>query len=289
MAHAVLIVISTIITIIALFLIFIYIKSKNFRTKFYNFLFNIIFTSSIALNNIIRLIPASDTSQVEASGACKFQAFILTVLDKLMMILITDYSIISFLGMFKFEYYSANTKWLFIILVSISSLLSIILAIIFINIDVIDPKDEFCYVNTRNNVKISVDSVVTGLLFLINLFCLVRILFKLYKLKKEENISNEKGKGSFRLHFIRFSVNLTIIIILFIFLLLLITKNLSFLDIGKDIVYIILCLIVGLFFTINTELLKEIKNTLKCSNNEDKTRSIEDSLSEEGPNNPSSD
>ena len=109
MAEAIVYIINVIITFIAICLIMTYSINKKFSSL--PFYYNIIFTLSISINNIARLIPAargdgknSKEEGKEESIVCKIQVFSLTFLDKFMLVLMTSYSIISFIGIFKREF-----------------------------------------------------------------------------------------------------------------------------------------------------------------------------------------
>ena len=111
------IVICTIMIIFAILLIIVYSKEKylsgNTNTvdmlKLYNSYFNIFFFFFIFLNNLIRLIPDAltvDTVKGEddnltADFLCYCQAFMVNLLDKLILSLMTIYSINNYLRVFK--------------------------------------------------------------------------------------------------------------------------------------------------------------------------------------------
>ena len=184
-----------------------------------------------------------------------------------MLTLMTVFSIISYLGIFKQEFYKKNEKLLFIILPIISLIICTICSIIFY-MQKVTNKSQFCYVGTDNHLKKLVDSIVTGILFIINLFCLIMILSRIIALRNEN--LNEGRMDSYKHHLVRFSLGLIINLITFIYVLLIINKLLQFL-IGyvKDLIYILITLAVELFFTINTELIKYIKKIFHCGNDID--------------------
>ena len=268
MPELVLIIISAIITTIAIFISIVYCRNKKFRS--FPFYFNIMFTFSIAANNIIRLLPVSnetsqkyqDKSKNNPSIMCKIQAIFLTFLDKYMLTLMTVYSIIAFIGFFRVESFKIYQKSLFFILTIISILISGVCTIIFYQPDIDnnseDNDSEYCYVKIDYIIKIWVDSIVTSILFLINLFCITRILMKVSQLRKEtsKSLTPERENG-FDNHWFRFIIDLIINIIVFGYVLLLINKQLPQ-NWAKDLIYIILCLVVELFYTINSALIRYI-------------------------------
>ena len=85
MSHPVLIIISVIIAIFAIFLIIIYSIKRQFRA--FPCYFNILFTLILAFDNIIRLIPegkgTGEDKEKPKAILCHIQAFSLTLFDKL--------------------------------------------------------------------------------------------------------------------------------------------------------------------------------------------------------------
>jgi len=265
MASLHLFIISGIISLITIFLIIIYSVNKHFRS--YPFFFNIIITLSIAFDNIIRLIPIDDKGSEDISILCQIQAFALTFFDKLMLTLMTVFLIISYLGIFKQDFYKKNEKLLFIILLIFSLIICTTCTIIF-SFPKINNKSEFCYVETENIVKKWVDSIVTGLLFIISLFCIIKILSRIIVLRNENKVMGRED--SYNHHLVRFTIGLFIYLITFIYVLLIINKLLKFLDsYVRDLIYILIGLAVELFFTINTELIRYIKKIFSCEKDND--------------------
>ena len=286
MAEAILYVISVIITIIAICLIITYSINKKFRAL--PFYFNIIFTLSIAINNILRLIPAARGDGINSkdegkkeSIQCKIQAFALTFLDKFMLVLMTSYSIIAFMGLFKKEFSKNHQNLTFIILIIISIIISLVCTIIFYS-QAISDRSYFCYVETKNNVKQIVDTIVTSILLAINLICIVSMLIKIIILKIESK--DHQGIGNSVLyHLARFIFSFFINLITFVYVILLINKLMPFDNFVKDLIYILLCLIVELFFTVNSELIREIKKIITCQkiNEDDNQNENEDEISDD--------
>ena len=259
------------IAIIAILLIIIYSTNKKFRS--FPCYFNIIFTLTITLDNLIRLIPSGKGDKnkqdiiTEKTLACKMQAFTLTMFDKLMLTLMTSYSIIAYLGSYKLQFYKKKEKLIFIILTGISLVISIITTIIFY-LQGISDRSQFCYVETKNIVKQRVDTIVTAFLFAITLFCIIKVLINIYYLKKERENDTREARKAINYHFCRFIFDFFISSITFIYVILLINKIINIQDESKafikDLIYVLLCLIVELFFTINIELIREVKRIITC-------------------------
>ena len=248
-----------------LLLIFIYIKNKQ---KNYLKYFNIFFCISIFLNNIIRAIRNDGTLE-ENNFWCKFQAILLTISDKLIICLINNYSLIFYFGVLKTSFYTNNQKKICVVLVIISLLISIILAIIFVNIGGYGYLNEFCYVNTSDNLKITLDSIITGILFILSLFCLICTLLQLIKMKNR--ITNSKANYlavNIKYHIIRFGLYIIANIVLFTFILLIINDKLPWGSFLKDLIYILLYLIVEILYTLNKTILEEIKRLFTCKKND---------------------
>ena len=267
-------VICGLIVLFNIFLVFIYIKSKFNSYPYY---FNIFFCVTISLNNIIRLITGERKADEEVSAACKAQAIFLTFSDKLILACVCSYSFINYLGMTRTEFYKNKEKVIFIVLAVISILISIISTIIFIS-QGYSTHSHFCYADTSNSVKIISDSIITGILFGVSLLCLIILMVNIIKLKNTLESESSGRSSNIGYHLCRFSFDIIINIALFIYIFLIINKTLSWGSIAKDIIYIILCLIIEVFFTVNKEFIKETKRILTCQkiNTEDNPIATED-------------
>jgi len=267
-------VICGLIVLFNIFLIFIYIKSKFNSYPYY---FNIFFCVTISLNNIIRLITGERKADEETSAACKAQAIFLTFSDKLILACVCSYSFINYLGMTRTEFYKNKEKVIFIVLAVISILISIISTIIFIS-QGYSTHSHFCYADTSNRVKKISDSIITGILFGVSLLCLIILMVNIIKLKNTLESESSGRSSNIGYHLCRFSFDIIINIALFIYIFLIINKTLSWGSIAKDIIYIILCLIIEVFFTVNKEFIKETKRILTCQkiNTEDNPIATED-------------
>ena len=267
-------VICGLIVLFNIFLVFIYIKSKFNSYPYY---FNIFFCVTISLNNIIRLITGERKADEEVSAACKAQAIFLTFSDKLILACVCSYSFINYLGMTRTEFYKNKEKVIFIVLAVISILISIISTIIFIS-QGYSTHSHFCYADTSNSVKKISDSIITGILFGVSLLCLIILMVNIIKLKNTLESESSGRSSNIGYHLCRFSFDIIINIALFIYIFLIINKTLSWGSIAKDIIYIILCLIIEVFFTVNKEFIKETKRILTCQkiNTEDNPIATED-------------
>lgn len=267
------------ITLFTIFLIIIYLISDILKS--YPFYFNIYFCIIITLDNVIRLIPHKKTENEEnPSISCQIQAIILAFFDKLFVASITTYCIINYIIMVRTKLYSEYTLRIYIISIVVGIIISITLTMIFFSKGISNSnlEDDICYVKTSGSLKLILDSIYTGILFLINLFCTSRTLFNILRILKDCEIKNNpQKKKNYKIHFWRFLFNFFLNIITFVYIILLINKKVPFgTNHVKDILYITLCLINELFFTLHEEFYKEMMRILTC-NKVDKYKKNEDS------------
>ena len=263
--HIALIILNIVMAIYGFFIIFMYLKSKIFHS--YPYYFNIFYIVTILLNNLIRLIPKrEEENEFEISIQCYIQGIFLAVLDKYMLCQITSYSLIYFLGSFYNQFFEKNNIVIIISLLEIGFICSLILATVF-SIPGMSVGSQYCYVKTEDNTKFIVDTTFTSILFLISLYCTIRLIVNLIKLKKEK-FANDIKEESVKSHTIRFSFNLVFNIVMYTYVILLILKKIKFqddlLNFLKDMIYILLSYIGEIFFTVNTEVIKETKRIIRC-------------------------
>ena len=257
-----LIVLSALITVAGILIMIIYAKSKIFHS--YPYYFNIFFILTIMLNNLIRLLPGrEDENEFKTSTGCYIQGIILAALDKLMLTQIASYSIIYYLGSFHSEVFERNKLLIFYLLSQIGFAISMILATVF-SFKGMSVNSQYCYVRTRDNTKYIIDTTYTTLLWAISVFCTLRLLINLVKIKKEVAVYNRKAE-SISYHTCRFSFNLVFIILMYLYVDLIINKQLGWMiNWLKDFIYIFLSFVGEVFFTINSEVWKETKRILTC-------------------------
>jgi len=261
-AHPTLIVISALITVAGILIMIIYAKSKIFHS--YPYYFNIFYILTVMLNNLIRLLPGrKEENEFKTSTGCYIQGIILAALDKLMLTQIASYSIIYYLGSFHSEVFERNKLLIFYLLSQIGFAISMILATVF-SFKGMSVNSQYCYVRTRDNTKYIIDTTYTTLLWAISVFCTLRLLINLVKIKKEVAVYNRKAE-SISYHTCRFSFNLVFIILMYLYVDLIINKKLTWMiNWLKDFIYIFLSFVGEVFFTINSEVWKETKRILTC-------------------------
>jgi hypothetical protein len=285
-AYVICYVFSVLIILVTLCIICIYIKTKEFRS--YPCYFNILLSSVIALDNIIRIIPVSGDDE---SIMCLIQGFSLALFDKLMLTTMTVYSLISFLGIIKIELYKIYEKWIFIVLTSAGFLISLVLAVLFI-INGTIKYDDICYVRSKSDekkeIKINkelIDIIVTSILFAINVICIVYLLIYLFLTIRESKKKRFSNLQNMSFHFWKFIFNFLLNDLTFILVILIISDSFLWPDEFISLSYIILGLLIIIFYTINHRVLIEIKKIICCIKEEQTTPLVNPEQEEEYNNN----
>ena len=274
---------SFIIVIFTIFLIIIYSKTKLHSYPCY---FNIILSSVISIDNVLRLIPVYEDKNSKEEGKkpndkfiCKFQGFSLALFDKLMLTTMTIYSIISFLGLVKYQFYKSHERCLFITLIVIGFLISLFLAILFI-LNGVTNYDDVCYVKADKDLKVNkqlIDILVTSILLLINIYCISHTLVYLFKTSQECKTNGDIRKSNnYLYHFWKYLIDLILTFLTFLMVILIIADK--FIDSSpliESFIYVMFSLLIVLFFTINSRILKEIKRLLCCKAEEKSSSNIE--------------
>ena len=266
--------ISLLIVFITLCLIFIYAKVKDLHS--YPCYFNILLSSVISIDNISRLIRPKGENKIdiEQSAGCAIQSFILALFDKLMLSTMTIYSIVTYLGTLYIQFYKSNEKFIFISLTLIGFIISLILAILFI-LNGVQYFNDICYVRLYPEEgkeiifnKEIIDLIFTIILLIINFYCILHLLIKIFLYIKESKNEIKKRSNYIR-HFCKYIIifilnNLTFGLVICII------KNYIEKDELKSLSYIIFSLLVVLFYTLNTRVLYEGKKLICCQKDEKK-------------------
>ena len=288
--YVICIILCSIIAFITICLIFIYIKTKEMHS--YAGYLNIIFCFVVLINNILRLIPSfdddgsSNKNEDKHNGGitCKIQGFILALFDKLILVIMTIYSIITTFGMIRYESYHKKEKCLFITLILSGFGLSLLLAILFA-INGINSFDDFCYVKQGDKVdKKLIDTIATSILFVINIYCNVRLLFFIRRLINEKKMSLTSDKKSIRNYSFYLKKYFLIFILndlAFIIVILIIQDKFFEKDEHKSLSYIIINLLLIIFYAMNSRVLKEWKKLVCCEKEEQNSPLKEDEFDED--------
>lgn len=238
------------------------------NVKLYPCYFNIFYCTILSLSCAIRLIPYQFTSKAHNFGdpnfLCYIQSFIASLFDQFLVSLMTIYSIVNYLSVFKINFYKNHLKAIYLSLIFIGFLISLILTIIYI-IPGVSFKDILCYIHTREIPKIITNSIYISLLFIINLFCLISLIYKLNKMKNNYQINGNSRKVKKSLSFLkRFILAFIINVIAFTYMILQINKVFpkgSY----KDFIFMIICFMLEIFFTINKSLYKAFMRLITCN------------------------
>jgi hypothetical protein len=267
------------IIIFTIILLIVYIKDRNFhvtninapgsRMKLYICYFNIFFCIIIVIEDVLRLIPESiglddSVKEDDPNFICRLQAISASFFDKLLLSNMTIYSIITFLGVFYSEFYKNYLKKIYLILILVGVVMSLGLTIAYAR-EGISYKDMVCSIHTRTELKRISDTIYTSLLFLINLICLVSLIIYLYRLRNMYKFDKKAAQFQKSTNFLkRYLLDLFITIFAFTYILLAVNKVFAR-GSYKDIIYIIICLAVELFFTLNRTLYEAFIRTLTCN------------------------
>ena len=269
--HKILWAMIAIIILFAGYLSFIYLRirihfnkqkdTNMIETRTYPCYLNFFLSASIAINNIFRLITFKDSDFL-----CKSQAFILAVFDKLIFTTITVNAYLTYRGLLDNEFYMNNIKSLFIITNIISLALALTLGIIFLCNGTV--KYNVCYVK-GGSFKENIDTVVSSLLFFIFLYSNLKSILFLSKNIKEIFLNNT-NLTAYVWHFYRMVASLFFCSLAFLVTLLIINDSLFLDDDNIDLCFITVCLIIDLFFTLNSTVLKQTLILLGCRSEDEK-------------------
>ncbi len=249
---------------IALYLVIIYIISKSFRS--YPGYLNIILSLVIALDNILRLIGIGEKQTV----TCYFQALFLAIFDKLIFTSLTINSFLTFVGVTKYDFYNNKIKLLFIMSNLIGLFISLAFGIIFTILAEPESYENVCYVNS-SKAKETTDTIMNMCLYLLYLYCNIKLLLYLGKVIKELFVTNQKTEN-FSSHFFRIFISIIITSAAFLVEILIINDSLFFNDDLIDLCYIIICLVIDLYNTFNLTVIKETINLFCRKKNEDQNK-----------------
>jgi hypothetical protein len=228
-----------------------YSNNKKIYSSYY-FGFNCWFTSIILIDNFIRCFPAARGDDIDSkdenkkvSSGCQAQAFLLTFFDKFTILFLVVFAIFSYEDKFHDEWFKENRTKLLIISIIIIIIISVVLTFVFFFTKDISDRSEFCYVETKSDIKKVLDSIVTGIFGLIDLIFTILIC------------NCDKS-----------AIVLVINLITYIYVIFLINRILPFEGFVKDFIYILLCLIANIFMIFNEDLIDYSKKVILCDKND---------------------
>jgi len=265
---SILMIIIGIITFIGIYLAGIYIslrisfykmkENEMIESRLYPCYLNIILSTTLIIDNIVRYISIEGNE----SFSCKFQAFILAVFDKLILTSITVNSYLTYLGLSNNEYYMANIRSLFIKTNLISILSSLIIGLFFL-FGGTQMYNNVCYVKATD-VKEKSDSVITIILFIIALYSNLKSILLLLRNIKELSLNENNNISGYLVHFYRMLFSIYLSSIMFLVSLLIINDCLFVSDFHIDLCFVVLCLIIDLFYTMNSTVINQTLILFGC-------------------------
>lgn len=245
-------VMNGLIILISIYVLFLYIKSEQFHS--YSCAYIVILSISILVDNILRVIPIGRQDHINALSY--IQAFILTSLDKYILLALTMQVFIIYLGIMKTNFYYAHKKAIFYISFFSGLGLSFLIGGLFL-MNGLTCYGLYNYVDDSGN-KGTFDTIFNSVFLGLNtFFCIIIILnicIRKEEIEKEMLNENEYEHDLYRIIII-FIANSFIYIESF----LIIYDKLPVPDNYIDLVYIITCLIINLIYTINKVVIKETK------------------------------
>jgi hypothetical protein len=239
------------IILITVYLIFLYVKSDNFKIyPCYNLL---ILSIVIFCDNILRVIYVGDITALKYP-----QAILLTFLDKFLLTTITSQAFITFMGVCKTQFYFSKEKCIFLTTLFVGIIISLALSILYIVRNGLINYGTYWYTSDdiENSVRVKriSDTIFNGIFLLINIICSVTLLIFITKKKKEADLGYIENLD-YGHHHTRIILMLIINSLLFIESYLIIYDK--FPSDEVDLIYLITCIIILLYYTINKIIIKE--------------------------------
>ena len=241
---------NSLMILISLYLSILYIKSKRLHIlACANF---IILSFIILFDNILRIIPLPDDKE----ALHYVQAFLLIFLDKLLLSTIVFQTFITYFGVVKTKFYYKHEKKIFFSGFIINLIICIVLAIVFLAISEELESYGLYYYCQDKTAKHTTDAIFNGIYLFINSFCIIILLIYMSTKKEEaeEGIIEDLDYGK---HFSKILSMFIINTLAFIESFLIIYDKIPVPDDYVDLVYLITCLIIDLFYTMNKIIMKE--------------------------------
>lgn len=246
------IVMNCLIILISIYLLFLYIKSKEFHS--YSCGNVVILSFTILIDNIVRLIPISKKEKYEVFHY--LQAFILASLDKFILLILTVQMCIIYMGIMKTEFYNQHKKAIFYFPFLISLALSFTIGGLYLLFG-LDEYGIYYYVH-GNDIKEIIDTIFNSLFLLMNTFFSVIIILNIV-LKKEDIEKGMINENDYEHNLSRMILMSLANTIIYVEQFLIVYDKLPVPDEYIDLVYIVTCLIINLIYAINKIVIKETK------------------------------
>ena len=236
---------------ITFYLIFLYLKSDTF--KIYP-CYNIMILSFIVFfDNIFRIIPIYNIEALKYA-----QAYILTLFDKLLLTTITSQCIIIYLGVCHNNFYSLNEKKIFLSNLITGIIISVIISLLYMLVGDKGYAEYTTYFYCKNSdVKRITDIIFNFILLLINV-ALTLLLLGYIGVKRKKVSLGLIEDLDYGHHFTKIILMFLVNILLFIeSYLIIFDKFDGFGDGVVDLIYLVTCLLVLFYYTINKIIIKE--------------------------------
>jgi hypothetical protein len=240
---------NVIIIIIAFYLIFLMIKSKNLRVYP---CYNVLYLSIILfIDNILRLIPTANMH-----GSLQYsQAFILVCLDKLLLTTLVAQTIIIYLGVCKTNVYFDHERLIYFSTVFINLIIGSAMSIIFLKLNGKTNYDNHSiyYYCDSSDTKELIDTIFNSVFLFINTIFTIILLIYISGKKKDAKLGLIEDLDYGHHH--------TKIVFMFIINSLLFVE--SYLIINNiisnyvDVIYLISCIVIDIYYTMNKIIIKE--------------------------------
>ena len=241
------------IILIVLYVIFIYIKSKEFHS--YSCAYIIILNISILIDSIFRIIPVGD-DKTKYKWLQYIQAFILASLDKYILLDLILQVFIIYLGIMKTDFYYKHKKAIFYITFFTGMGLSFLMGGLFLLGDV---TDYGLYWYTKDNsIKKIFDNIFNSVFLTLNTFFCIIVIINICIRKEEiekEMLNENDYEHDLNRMIIIFITNTLIYVESFI----IIHDVIKIKGVYIDLIYLVSCLIVTLIYSINKFVINETK------------------------------
>ena len=241
------------IILIVLYVIFIYIKSKEFHS--YSCAYIIILNISILIDSIFRIIPVGD-DKTKYKWLQFIQAFILASLDKYILLDLILQVFIIYLGIMKTDFYYKHKKAIFYITFFTGMGLSFLMGGLFLLGDV---TDYGLYWYTKDNsIKKIFDNIFNSVFLTLNTFFCIIVIINICIRKEEiekEMLNENDYEHDLNRMIIIFITNTLIYVESFI----IIHDVINIKGVYIDLIYLVSCLIVTLIYSINKFVINETK------------------------------
>lgn len=254
-------------TLITLYLIILYIKGKSFHT--YS-CYNIIFMSIvILLECILQFVPSGFGDDGQYEGFEFIIGFLRNFFAKLIMLILSLQVIVLYIGIIHTDYYYTHEKSIFIIGTIVSLIASGVLGGIYASIrwvknkdgiyiydekDENDDNDENQDIKVRKKAKQIIEIVFSSILLIANVFCLIVVISHISKKSQQAKAGLIEDLG-YKKQLIKFLfiffVNIIAIVVSAVIM------NFNILREYNELLYLIVCFIIDLCFSINRTIYKE--------------------------------